>query len=481
MGARKLATGDELVRRMADWADEWRAVAGSTEPADRPRAEAALRSLYGAAGMPAPAFAWVPSPAAGILAYTFASLGHEGILGDHVRGDIGSGANRDFNALAEPFGMEPAWTLRLATATRDRIARETQQAPEEPEAREAATRPGPARRWPVVRRSIDPVHAVGEALALESTTRSFALVRAVASARELDLRLGGGVDGRTPGPAAVDPAVVDVAAGVLGDAWPHLVAMLGRDLAGSLFAEATRRLATSVLTDARGRREALQAMQPGQWDAATPALAAARDVLGGSLWRHRAGRAEREAQVDARLELARSAGPWWALDGLAIVSERPLVLHRDDRGRPHRADGPAIAWPDGEEAHAWHGVAVEPWVVTDPGRITVEAIDGERNVEVRRVLVERFGEERLVREGGASLVHEDGTGRLWRRELNRAGWWGPRDEPVVIVEVVNSTPEPDGTRKTYFLRVPPATRTAREAVAWTFGLGAIDYRPSAES
>ena len=43
------------------------------------------------------------------------------------------------------------------------------------------------------------------------------------------------------------------------------------------------------------------------------------------------------------------------------------------------------------------------------------------------------------------------------------------DEPLRVVEVVNSTPEPDGTYRRYLLRVPPTTRTAREAVAWTFG------------
>ena len=202
---------------------------------------------------------------------------------------------------------------------------------------------------------------------------------------------------------------------------------MGPDLAGSLFAEAVGRVAAQVLVSPEPRRDAVQAMQPGQWDTVTPRLAAVRDVFGGYLWRPHDGRAEREAQIDARLELARSAGPWWALDGLAIISERPLVLRRDDRGRPHAADGPAIAWADGLEAHAWHGVAVEPWVVTDPGRITVELIDEEPNVEVRRVLVERFGEERLVREGGAQLVHEDETGRLWRREHKRDGpWASPR-------------------------------------------------------
>ena len=50
-----------------------------------------------------------------------------------------------------------------------------------------------------------------------------------------------------------------------------------------------------------------------------------------------------------------------------------------------------------------------------------------------------------------------------------------------MVEVVNSTPEPDGSRKTYFLRVPPTITTAREAVAWTFALGAGEYRPAVET
>ena len=46
MGGPKRPDGDELLRRMAAWGDQWRAVAGSTEPADRARAEAAIASLY---------------------------------------------------------------------------------------------------------------------------------------------------------------------------------------------------------------------------------------------------------------------------------------------------------------------------------------------------------------------------------------------------------------------------------------------------
>ena len=95
-------------------------------------------------------------------------------------------------------------------------------------------------------------------------------------------------------------------------------------------------------------------------------------------------------------------------------------------------------------------------------------------------MVERFGRERFVREGGAQLVDEDETGRLWRHRVSAPARPNP-EEPIVMVEVLNSTPEPDGTRKTYFLRVPPRMQTPREAVAWTFGLGAAEYRPEAET
>jgi hypothetical protein len=56
------------------------------------------------------------------------------------------------------------------------------------------------------------------------------------------------------------------------------------------------------------------------------------------------------------------------------------------------------------------------------------------------------------------------------------------DEPLVMVELVNSTAEPDGSFKTYFLRVPPQIERARQAVAWTFGKNnERDYEPLVET
>ena len=50
-----------------------------------------------------------------------------------------------------------------------------------------------------------------------------------------------------------------------------------------------------------------------------------------------------------------------------------------------------------------------------------------------------------------------------------------------MVEVINSTPELDNSFKTYFLRVPPNIKSAKEAVAWTFGKTKENYNPSIQT
>jgi hypothetical protein len=177
-------------------------------------------------------------------------------------------------------------------------------------------------------------------------------------------------------------------------------------------------------------------------------------------------------------ELRASAGLVLVFGGAAHLLERPLAVRLDDQRRLHFEEGPALAYADGTEVWAVHGVVVPRHVVAQPDTIGIEEIDAQRNAEVRRVMVERFGADRLIREGGAELVHEDAVGRLWRRPMHNPLWM---EEPVVMVEVLNSTPEPDGTRKTYFLRVPPTTGTATAAVAWTFGMDGSQYGPARET
>jgi hypothetical protein len=147
-----------------------------------------------------------------------------------------------------------------------------------------------------------------------------------------------------------------------------------------------------------------------------------------------------------------------------------VTLARDNVGRLHRGDGAAMEFPDGYGLWAWRGMPIPADLATELPRLSLARIQAEGNAEIRRVMLEHFGYDRYLRESGARKAGEDETGTLWRLEL-------PGDEPLVMVEVVNATPEPDGIHRIYWLRVPPSTRTAREGVAWTFGLSAEEYQP----
>ena len=168
---------------------------------------------------------------------------------------------------------------------------------------------------------------------------------------------------------------------------------------------------------------------------------------------------------------AQSAGWWWPHKDFVMVSDRPTEIHRDDRGRLHSEDGPAIVWSDGWGVYAVHGVRVPADVIHRPDLLTVDRIRGERNVEVRRVMIERKGREAFLREAGATVIHRDDWGTLWRVDLP--------GESLLVVEVVNSTPEPDGTWKRYMLGVNPSDpqcQTAIGAIAWTFQMLTKEYQ-----
>jgi len=165
---------------------------------------------------------------------------------------------------------------------------------------------------------------------------------------------------------------------------------------------------------------------------------------------------------------------WITSENELVVAERPAAVRVDERRRLHCADAPAFVWLDTIRDAYWHGVSVPEYVVCRPHEITAAGIDAEKNAEVRRVMIERYGQARYLVDSGAQKIHDDDFGVLYRKEL-------PGDEPIVMVKVVNSTAEPDGTFKDYFLRVPPDITTARAAVAWTFGKTEADYAPAIET
>jgi len=179
-------------------------------------------------------------------------------------------------------------------------------------------------------------------------------------------------------------------------------------------------------------------------------------------------------RLEALTAAVAQLGMWWPLRGVVVLTDRPTLLARDQQGRLHAEHRPAVAWADGTALYAIHGVRVPRETIETPQTITVDQIHDEGNVEVRRVLLDRYGYARFLRDAGAERVHADDCGVLWRCPV-------PGEEPLVMVEVHDATPAPDGTRRAYWLRVPPEMHTARQAVAWTFDLDEHDYGPAAQT
>jgi hypothetical protein len=179
-------------------------------------------------------------------------------------------------------------------------------------------------------------------------------------------------------------------------------------------------------------------------------------------------------QFDCWLNLQRSALGYRFFKGLCFVCGPPCAMHLDERYSLHNDTGYALRFPDGYTVHALHGVVVPPQLIEHPELITVSDIINEPNVEMRRIMIERTGidPEHLL---DCRVIDQSQFGTLLRREI-----WD-EVEPLVMVIVENSTAEPDGSRKTYFLRVPPDMMTARAAVAWTFGMAEYEYNPVQET
>jgi hypothetical protein len=146
-----------------------------------------------------------------------------------------------------------------------------------------------------------------------------------------------------------------------------------------------------------------------------------------------------------------------------ILVPRP-ALHAT-AGRLHRPDGPAIEWPSGLSYWFWEGLHIPRRIAAkNSERARLQVLVRTPNLERRRLLLDRIGYERFLDITDAKLIQQDDYGKLWRTTLSVDG------EQLRVVEVVNSTPEADGSHRRYFLRVPPEVTTARAAVAWTFDI-----------
>lgn len=156
------------------------------------------------------------------------------------------------------------------------------------------------------------------------------------------------------------------------------------------------------------------------------------------------------------INLAKTCG--WILPtaDVCFASERNCVLNRDEQGRLHCEDGPAVMYPDGWCVWSIHGVLVSEQIVMSPETLTADQIQKEDNEEVRRIMIERFGWEKYLKESGAKVADKRVNDRDTQEEVLYVLDGGMRRFVCV---------DPSTGRK-YSLGVPREINTCEDAQNW---------------
>lgn len=186
--------------------------------------------------------------------------------------------------------------------------------------------------------------------------------------------------------------------------------------------------------------------------------------------------------------LATLSGPRIMHADFCMISDKPEILTADSQNRPHNDTGPFCRWSDGTSLYAIHGTYVPAWVIEHPERITTQTIEAENNAEIRRIMVEKYGLSKYVRDAKFEVVDSDKDPLGQPRRLLKRN-------DLLVVELTNSTKDGDGSRRVYHVPCHPELRpllpngelgerqklTALNAVASTYGMCGKDYKLEVET
>jgi hypothetical protein len=106
-----------------------------------------------------------------------------------------------------------------------------------------------------------------------------------------------------------------------------------------------------------------------------------------------------------------------------------------------------------------------------------KAILDERNAEVRRALIERYGQDRFMLDAGAkSIDRQKQAGSKEFNELIAIDLPDDPDRRMVCLEL-----RCPSTNAVYIIRVPPEIQTVQEGLAWSYQCEPAQYAPLVET
>lgn len=150
-----------------------------------------------------------------------------------------------------------------------------------------------------------------------------------------------------------------------------------------------------------------------------------------------------------------------------------VIWYKD--GRKHGIDADKF----GSISYYYENIRIPPkfhQAVTNPDILSIEEVLTHTNTECRYVGIKIIGHDKIRSSENCKLI--DVCEKTGMELFSISGVF---EDPILYLKVINSTMEPDGTYKNYYLCVPPNMKTCKQAVSWTFRMEEDQYQPSQET
>jgi hypothetical protein len=155
-------------------------------------------------------------------------------------------------------------------------------------------------------------------------------------------------------------------------------------------------------------------------------------------------------------QLVKHSGWIFTFKKICLVCDHPRILSFDNQQRLHAEGAPAIQFADGYSLYASHGVGLpEKYGKLHPNQWQAKWLIEEDNAELRRVLIQGIGYDKIAQELGAIELDSYQEYTLLKIDT---------DIDVESIYLLKMTCPSTGF--IHVLRVPPDVGSAREAIAW---------------
>ena len=153
-----------------------------------------------------------------------------------------------------------------------------------------------------------------------------------------------------------------------------------------------------------------------------------------------------------------SCGWIFAFRDKCYICDRPHRVNLDDQGHLHGIEKPALEYADGWKLYFYEDIVLpEKYGGLSPDKWSVQWLMEEKNAELRRVLIEGIGYDRISEELRAKELD------AWREYslLSIRGIDVNLLNPIYLLKMICPS-----TGQVHALRVPPEVNSAREAIRW---------------